>query len=76
LYEELHLEMENVSKTENKLIFVAHPIAVSVDQVQRELAQLNELVSNQDVNDDVVIQTLTEVVDGYNPNRGGNEDVS
>lgn len=76
LYEELHLEMENVSKTENKLIFVAHPFAVSVDQVQRELDRLSDLVSNQNAKDDDVIQTLTEVVDGYNPNRGGNDDVS
>ncbi|TXT18456.1 MAG: polysaccharide biosynthesis protein [Erysipelotrichaceae bacterium] len=76
LYEEIHLEEENVSQTENKLIFVAHPIPVSVDQVKSELAQLSDVISNPNIKDDDVIQLLTKVVENYTPNRGGNEDVS
>lgn len=73
LYEELHLDAENVTKTGNKMIFIAHPMEISQEQVESELNGLRELVQNPDTSDDDVIYALMKVVENYKPNRGDTE---
>lgn len=76
LYEELHLDLENVSKTESKLIFIAHPMSISEEQVQNELNMLCDIVYKQDTKDEDVIHVLMEIVENYKPNRGDIDNVS
>lgn len=71
LYEELHLNKEDVTTTPNQLIFVAHPQAISRESVEKELQILEDLVKNENATDDQIVDVLTQVVDHYVPNRKG-----
>ncbi|HAM64181.1 MAG: hypothetical protein A2Y20_01150 [Firmicutes bacterium GWF2_51_9] len=71
LYEELHLNKEDVTTTPNQLIFVAHPQAISRESVEKELQLLEDLVKNENATDDEIVDVLTQVVDHYVPNRKG-----
>jgi len=71
LYEELHLNKEDVSTTPNNLIFVTHPLSLSKDQISSELNQLKSVIDQPLVSDDAIVEVLTKVVDNYHPNRKG-----
>ncbi len=71
LYEELHLNKEDVTKTPNHLIFVTHPVAISQKKISAELALLHDIIEKAEVSDEEIIETLTKVVENYNPNRKG-----
>lgn len=71
LYEELHLNKEDVTTTPNQLIFISHAKPVAYENVEAELSMLRDLVSKDKVMDDEVIDLLTKVVDNYHPNRKG-----
>jgi FlaA1/EpsC-like NDP-sugar epimerase len=76
LYEELHLNKEDVHTTPNKLIFVAKPMKISDEVIRKELSLLSDVIEKPDVTDQEVIDVLCQVVDTYKPNRKGDmEDV-
>jgi len=66
LYEELHLNKEEVSSTPNQLIFITHPIAVDPQKVQADLETLRQVV---DQDDQTIIEALIQTVPTYKPNR-------
>jgi len=66
LFEELHLNKEEVSSTPNQLIFITHPIAIDPKTIETDLAILKEAV---DQDDETVIQALIKTVPTYKPNR-------
>jgi FlaA1/EpsC-like NDP-sugar epimerase len=71
LFEELHLNKEDVTTTPNKLIFVAHPMAISQEKIASELNLLHVIVDKEEASDEAIVDLLTRVVDNYQPNRKG-----
>jgi FlaA1/EpsC-like NDP-sugar epimerase len=65
LYEELLMDEEGMTKTENDLIYIGHPIKMHDDaQFMQELHELNERSHEEDVR----IEDLVErIVPTYNP---------
>ena len=67
LYEEKLMAEEGLTKTENELIHIGHPIPFEIDTF---LTQLRELMEVSYANkEDVVIPLVEEVVSTYKPNR-------
>jgi len=71
LYEELHLNKEDVTTTPNHMIFVAHPLSISQEKVNDDLKLLHEVIDRPVVDDEEIIETLQKVVESYTPNRKG-----
>ncbi len=66
LYEELHLNKEEVSSTPNQLIFITHPIGIDPKVIQQNLDFLSSVV---DQDDQTIIDALIKTVPTYQPNR-------
>ncbi len=66
LFEELHLNKEEVSSTPNQLIFITHPISVDPKTIQQNLEILSSVV---DQDDETIINALIKTVPTYKPNR-------
>ena len=76
LYEELHLVKEKVNTTPNKLIFIAQPMKIDPNMIEKELEHLRTVLDRLDLSDDDVVSALQEVVSTYTPNRNlGGADV-
>lgn len=58
LYEELLVNQKDVDKTENNLIFVAHPEHLSRQLVQDKLAQLQDMVDKDMMDNQKIIQVV------------------
>jgi FlaA1/EpsC-like NDP-sugar epimerase len=71
LYEELHLNKEDVTTTPNQMIFIAHPLSISQEKVNDDLKLLLETVDRPNVDDEQIIEVLQRVVESYKPNRKG-----
>jgi FlaA1/EpsC-like NDP-sugar epimerase len=69
LYEELHLNKEEVVSTPNNLIFVTKPMSIPKEKVLRELDELAQVIGKPQVDDQEIIDVLTRVVENYTPNR-------
>jgi len=69
LFEELHLNMEEVAQTSNKLIFVAQPMKISEADINEDLDILQKIIDDPNITDEKVIQKMTQVIDTYTPNR-------
>jgi len=69
LYEELHLNKEEVVSTPNNLIFVTKPMSIPKDKVMKELDELAQVIKKPQVDDQEIIDVLTRVVENYAPNR-------
>jgi FlaA1/EpsC-like NDP-sugar epimerase len=67
LYEEKLMAEEGLTKTENELIHIGHPIPFEIDTFLTQLRKLMEVsYANKE---DVVISLVEEVVSTYKPNR-------
>ena len=64
LYEELLMDEEGMTKTENKLIFIGHPIKMDDQQFEKDLAYIDE-ASYQEVND--IKEIVQKIVPTYHP---------
>jgi FlaA1/EpsC-like NDP-sugar epimerase len=71
LYEELLFDKENVTTTSNKLIFVAHPMKISHDEILSQINSLEKLIVGDNTTDDEIVEALTKIVENYVPNRNG-----
>lgn len=69
LFEELHLNKEEVATTSNKLIFVAQPMKILEEDINKDLRILQMLIDEPTITDDKVIEVMTQVIDTYVPNR-------
>jgi len=69
LYEELHLNKEEVVSTPNNLIFVTKPMSIPKEKVLRELDELAQVIAKPQVDDQEIIDVLIHVVENYTPNR-------
>ncbi len=69
LFEELHLNKEEVETTSNKLIFVTQPMKITEDKINEDLAVLQELIDDPNITDEKVIEKMAQVIDTYTPNR-------
>ena len=69
LYEELHLNKEEVVSTPNSLIFVTKPMSIPKEKVLRELDELAKVIAKPQVDDQDIIDVLIHVVENYTPNR-------
>ena len=58
MYEELMVNQIDVDKTENNLIFVAHPEHLSQQLVQKKLAQLQDMVDKDIYDNQKIIQIV------------------
>lgn len=68
LYEELLIKDENLSVTENKLIFIERDTPISKEELDGKLDILREALNTQD--DEKVREALKKVVSTYVPNSG------
>ncbi len=66
LYEELLMDEEGMEKTENKLIFIGHPIQMNDEQFERDLALLDQ-ESKKDVNN--IKEIVQSIVPTYHPTK-------
>lgn len=64
LYEELLMDEEGMTKTENKLIFIGHPIKMDDQQFEKDLAYIDE-ASYQEVNN--IKEIVQRIVPTYHP---------
>lgn len=64
LCEELLMDEEGMTKTENKLIFIGHPIKMDDQQFEKDLAYIDE-ASYQEVND--IKEIVQKIVPTYHP---------
>ncbi|HZJ87389.1 MAG TPA: polysaccharide biosynthesis protein, partial [Erysipelothrix sp.] len=64
LFEELTMAEEGTHKTENDLIFVAEPIHHSIDEIEKSLEKLEQVM---EMTKEESIDLLKEVVPTYNP---------
>lgn len=64
LYEELLMDEEGMTKTENKLIFIGHPIKMDDQQFEKDLAYIDE-ASYQEVNN--IKEIVQKIVPTYHP---------
>jgi len=69
LFEELHLNKEQVTTTPNNLIFIAQPMKITEATINQDLAVLQTLIDEPNITDDKVIDVMTQVIDTYVPNR-------
>jgi len=69
LFEELHLNKEQVTTTPNNLIFIAQPMKITEATINQDLAVLQTLIDEPNITDDKVIEVMTQVIDTYVPNR-------
>lgn len=60
LYEELLVDPKNSTKTANNLIFVAEPEDVTMDEVNTKINALQQLVSENDVDNQKIIEVITK----------------
>ena len=74
LFEELLMEEEGMKKTSNKLIYIAKPMDINRDIVNRKLDILNRVIHSR-MDNDAVKQKLSEVVDTYSPQVNKKEEV-
>ena len=62
LYEELLMDEEGLSKTENEMIYIGHPISMDDDKFREQLAMLKEASYR---NADNIEDLVAEVVPTY-----------
>ncbi len=60
LYEELLVDPKNSTKTANNLIFVAEPEDITMDEVNTKINALQQLVSENDADNQKIIEVITE----------------
>jgi FlaA1/EpsC-like NDP-sugar epimerase len=66
LYEELLMDEEGMTKTENDLIYIGHPIKMDEDLFRQQLQRLDEASRNETAADDMK-RIVAEVVTTYHP---------
>jgi FlaA1/EpsC-like NDP-sugar epimerase len=66
LYEELLMDEEGMTKTENDLIYIGHPIKMDEDLFRKQLQRLDEASRNETAADDMK-RIVAEVVPTYHP---------
>lgn len=65
LYEELLMNEEGLTKTENALVFIGHPIDQDDEMFLKQLYDLKEFVINED--DDAIKEHIHQIVPTYHP---------
>ncbi|MHC1734666.1 MAG: polysaccharide biosynthesis protein [Erysipelotrichaceae bacterium] len=71
MFEELHLNKEEVTQTSNKLIFIAQAESVPSSFVNQALDEMSKIVFKEGTTDEDAINVLVKYVDNYVPNRKG-----
>ncbi len=66
LYEELLMDEEGMTKTENDLIYIGHPIQMDEELFKQQLHRLDEASRNETAADDMK-KIVAEVVTTYHP---------
>ncbi|MEI7668225.1 MAG: nucleoside-diphosphate sugar epimerase/dehydratase [Erysipelotrichaceae bacterium] len=69
LYEELHLNQEEVTSTPNNLIFINKSTQENAQQLKANLKELESLVSDVHCTDEAIINALQKMIVTYQPNR-------
>lgn len=69
LYEELHLNQEEVSNTPNNLIFINKSTQENADELKANLKELETLVNDVNCSDETIINALQKMIVTYKPNR-------
>lgn len=60
LYEELLVDPKNSKKTDNNLIYVAEPEDITMDEVNKKINKLQEVVSENQADNQKIISIITE----------------
>ncbi len=47
MYEELTLDKETATKTDNDLIFIAEPINISNEEINKKIEEINAIIDNE-----------------------------
>ena len=63
LYEELLMDEEGLTKTDNKKIFIGNQIDVDADKLNQQLDELHEIVETND--NDATVKKLESMVDTF-----------
>ena len=65
LYEEMLMSEEGLKKTDNRLIFIGHPIDIDEDELFRTLDEMREVMYNDDVNMRALVKRIVPTYQYY-----------